>query len=203
MNSENLPGSGPGSGFFKKDEKFDFGVIYKPLGLIFFLYIFILSITLLGASFKLFGKDFAETLLSTTSNPIVGLFIGILATSIIQSSSTTTSILVTMVAAGSISLEGAIPIVMGANIGTTVTNALVSLTHITRSREFSRAFSGAIVHDIFNVLVVIILFPLQYYTNFLGHASTFLTGIFENAGGLHFISPIKAITGPVVKIIIS
>ncbi|MFH2036545.1 MAG: Na/Pi symporter [Candidatus Zixiibacteriota bacterium] len=203
MNAENLPGSGSESGFFRKEKKFDFGIIYKPIGMIFFLYIFILSITLLGDSFKLFGKDFAETLLSTTANPIVGLFIGILATSIIQSSSTTTSILVAMVGTGSISLECAIPIVMGANIGTTITNTMVSLTHITRSREFSRAFAGAIVHDIFNVLVVIILFPLQYYTNFLGHAAVFLTDIFENSGGLHFISPIKTMTMPVVKLIIA
>ncbi|UCD16467.1 MAG: Na/Pi cotransporter family protein, partial [Candidatus Zixiibacteriota bacterium] len=119
--------------------------VLKPIGLIFFLYLFILSITLLGDSFKLFGKEFAQSLLVSTSHPIVGLFIGILATSIIQSSSTTTSIVVGMVAGGLLSIDGAIPIVMGANIGTTVTNTIVSLTHITKSREFQRAFSGAIV----------------------------------------------------------
>ena len=171
--------------------------------MLFFLYLFILSITLLGDAFKLFGKDFAETLLNTTSNPIVGLFIGILATSIIQSSSTTTSILVGMVAGGLISIEGAIPIVMGANIGTTITNTLVSLTHITRSREFSRAFSGAIVHDIFNLLSVAVFFPLQYFTNFLGHIALWMEGLFEGAGGFHFLSPVKALTKPVSEAIIS
>ena len=63
---------------------------------------------------KLFGKDFSETLISTTTNPVVGLFIGILATSIIQSSSSTTSIVVGMVAAGALTIENAIPIIMGA-----------------------------------------------------------------------------------------
>jgi sodium-dependent phosphate cotransporter len=92
---------------------------------------------------------------------------------------------------------------MGANIGTTVTNTLVSLAHITRSREFIRAYSGAVVHDIFNLLTVIVLFPLQYYTNFLGHAAIFLEQFFENAGGLQFISPIKLITKPVSKMIIA
>jgi sodium-dependent phosphate cotransporter len=92
---------------------------------------------------------------------------------------------------------------MGANIGTTITNTLVSLAHITRTRDFSRAFSGAIVHDIFNILVVILLFPLQYFTNFLGHAAVFLERILEGAGGLKFISPINAITKPVAKMIIS
>jgi sodium-dependent phosphate cotransporter len=177
--------------------------IFKPIGLIFFLYIFILSITLLGSAFKLFGKEFAETLLSTTSNPAVGLFIGILATSIIQSSSTTTAILVGMVGSGLISIEGAIPIVMGANIGTTITNTLVSLTHITRTREFVRAFSGAIVHDVFNLLSVAVFFPLQYFTNFLGHSAAFLANIFESSGGLKFSSPIKTITKPVAEEIIN
>jgi len=176
--------------------------LLKPLGLLAALYIFILSITLLGDSFKLFGKDFAETLLKTTSNPVVGLFIGILSTSVIQSSSTTTSIVVGMVAGGMISIEGAIPIVMGANIGTTITNTLVSMAHITRSAEFERAYAGAIVHDVFNILTVIVIFPLQLYTNFLSDIALWLEKIFENAGGFHFISPIKVITKPVSEMII-
>lgn len=174
----------------------------KPLGLLISLYVFILSITLLGEAFKLFGKDFAETLLTTTSNPVVGLFIGILATSVIQSSSTTTSIVVGMVAGGLISIEGAIPIVMGANIGTTITNTLVSLAHITRSKEFERAYAGAIVHDVFNVLSVAILFPLQLTTHFLSDIALWMEHIFEDAGGFTFVSPIKIITKPVAKAII-
>jgi len=199
---EKIPDEEHRIGFHINGRGIKAGNILKPIGILFFLYIFILSITLLGDAFKLFGKDFAETLINTTSNPIVGLFIGILATSIIQSSSTTTSILVGMVASGLITIEGAIPIVMGANIGTTVTNALVSLTHITRSREFSRAFSGAIVHDIFNILSVAIFFPLQYFTNFLGRTAIFMEQMFEGAGGLHFISPIKVMTKPVATMII-
>ena len=109
------------------------------LKLIFFLYLFFFSLQLMGDALKLFGKDFAERLITSTSNPIVGLFIGILATSIIQSSSTTTSILVALVGAGSLSEINAIPILMGANIGTTVTNTLVSMAHITRGQEFKRA----------------------------------------------------------------
>jgi solute carrier family 34 (sodium-dependent phosphate cotransporter) len=176
--------------------------ILKSIGLILFLYLFLLSISLFGDAFKLFGKDFASTLLKSTSNPIVGLFIGILATSLIQSSSTTTTIVVTMVAGGALSIDGAIPIVMGANIGTTITNTIVSLTHITHSEQFKRAFSGAIVHDIFNLLSVAVLLPLQIYTNFLGHSALFFETLLENAGGLSFGSPINAITKPVTTVII-
>ena len=79
-------------------------VLLQVIGLIFFLYLFLLSINLMGGSLKLFGKGLAETLISTTSNPFVGLFIGILATSLIQSSSSTTSIVVGMVGAGVLSV---------------------------------------------------------------------------------------------------
>ncbi len=176
--------------------------IIRILMLIGLLYLFMLSITLMGASFKLFGKDFAKELIATTSNPLVGLVIGVLATSVIQSSSTTTSIVVGLVGAGALTIHNAIPIIMGANIGTSVTNTIVSLGHISIKEEFERAFSASIVHDFFNIIAVILIFPLQYFTNFLEHASGFLAGVFQNIGGLEAVSPIKVITEPAVKIIL-
>lgn len=64
------------------------------------IYLFLVSIGLLGAAFKLFGKDLARQIIEMTSNPLVGLVAGILATTIAQSSSSTTSIVVGMVAGG-------------------------------------------------------------------------------------------------------
>lgn len=52
-----------------------------------FLYLFFTSIELMETAFKGFGKGFAERLIATTSEPFVGLFVGILATSVMQSSS--------------------------------------------------------------------------------------------------------------------
>jgi sodium-dependent phosphate cotransporter len=162
---------------------------------------------MMGSSLKLFGKDFSETLIATTSNPFVGLFIGILATSIIQSSSSTSSIVVGMVAGGAfspdpeVSIQIAIPIIMGANIGTSITNTIASLPQVNRSNEFKRAFAAATVHDFFNFLSVIIIFPLQLATNFLGTIATKMADMFAGVGGLKFLSPIKAITKPVVSII--
>lgn len=173
----------------------------KILLLFILLYFFMLSITLMGSAFKLFGNDFAARLIETTSNPLVGLVIGILATSIVQSSSTTTSVVVGLVGANALSIANAIPIVMGANVGTSVTNLLVSLGHISHKAEFRRAFAAAIVHDIFNILAVVILFPVQYFTNFLDFLSNGLANTFQHLGGLSAISPIKIITGPVVELI--
>ncbi|MEO0084337.1 MAG: Na/Pi symporter [candidate division WOR-3 bacterium] len=160
------------------------------------LYSFLLSINLLGCGLQLLGKGFAERLISFTANPIVALFIGILTTSIVQSSSATTSIVVGMVACQTLNLENAIFIIMGANIGTTITNTLVSLTHITRKIEFQRAFPAAIVHDFFNILSVAVLFPLELRFHILRHSSAILADIFKSIGGISFVSPLKYIINP-------
>ena len=177
--------------------------ILKLIMLLVLLYLFFYSIILLGTALKFFGKDFVKTIISATSNPGVGLFIGILSTSIIQSSSTTTSIVVAMVGGNILTLNNAIPIVMGANIGTSITNFLISLGHISRRIEFRRATAAAVVHDFFNVLTVIIIFPIQYYTNFLGISAEFIANIFEGMGGLKFVSPIKIIVNPLVSMTIN
>jgi len=165
------------------------------------LYVFFVSISLMGASFKFFGKDFAKQLLETTANPLVGLFIGILATSIVQSSSTTTSMTVALVAGGGLDVATAIPIVIGANVGTSVTNTLVSLGHIGRPDEFERAFAAATVHDFFNLMAVVVIFPLQVTTNFLGRAASFLGDKFADVGGLALLNPLKTVVKPSVTAI--
>jgi sodium-dependent phosphate cotransporter len=166
-----------------------------------FIYLFLVSIGLMGTAFKGFGKDFAENLIKTTANPFIGLFIGILATSIVQSSSTTTAIVVGMVGSGVLNVVNAIPIILGANIGTTVTNTLVSLGHIGRREEFKRAISGSTVHDFFNIICVIILFPLELTFGVLSKSAYFLSTSFANIGGIKFTSPIKLATKPLIHLI--
>jgi len=173
----------------------------KILMMLAVLYLFILSIQMMGSSFKLLGRGFAETMIKTTSNPVVGLLIGILVTSIIQSSSTTTSIAVGFVAGGVLTLQGAIPIIMGANIGTTITNTIVSIGHVTRKQEFRRAFAAGTVHDFFNILAVIILFPLEMIFHPIEKSAVLLAGAFVGVGGIKFLSPLKAVTSPVIEII--
>jgi len=175
--------------------KYTSGLI-KTLQILGLLYLFLLSIELIGMGFKLFGKEFAHALIETTSSPFVGLFIGILVTSMVQSSSTVTSIVVGMVAGGTLTISGAIPIVMGSNIGTSVTNTIVSLGSLSRRNEFQKAFSAAVVHDFFNILSVLILFPLQISFNVLGVLSKELADIFVGSSGVTFKSPLKLIVNP-------
>lgn len=175
--------------------------IIKILTVIITIYLFLLAIKLLGHSFKLFGKEFAEAMLQTTSNPFTGLIIGIVATSLIQSSSTTTSIVVGLVAGGVVNLENAIPIIMGANIGTTVTNTLVSLGHVGHKAEFKRAFAAGVVHDFFNICAVLVLFPLEIKFHFIQKTALLLDHSFEGVGGMKMFNPLKVILNPVIDVI--
>ncbi|XP_031563687.1 sodium-dependent phosphate transport protein 2B-like [Actinia tenebrosa] len=142
----------------------------KFILLLFLLYMFICSLSFLSSAFRLLGgKAAGEAFASNEllSNPIAGLMIGLLATVLVQSSSTTTSVVVAMVASSILDVKPAIPIVMGANIGTSVTNTLVSLAQAVDKNEFRRAFAGAVVHDIFNWLSVIVFLPLEVVSHYL------------------------------------
>lgn len=177
-------------------------ILIRIVQLLVFLYLFLFSINLMGASLKMFGQGFAETLIASTSMPLVGLFIGILATSLIQSSSSTTSIVVGMVGSGLLTVPNAIPIIMGANIGTSVTNTLVSMAHINRSQEFRRSFAASTVHDFFNLLAVLVIFPIQSLTNFLGSTATLMADQFQSVGGMQLSSPLKSATKPLVNLLV-
>lgn len=145
------------------------------------LYVFAISVTLMGSSFKLMGRDAAEAILRWADNPFLGLLVGLLMTSLVQSSSTVTTMIVTAVAGGLVPLHVAVPMVMGANIGTTVTNTLVALGSVVRSEEFRRSIAAATVHDFFNLLSVALLLPVEVAVQ--------ATGFLRSVGG-HAIGPL-------------
>ena len=140
--------------------------------------LFLFALDLMTSSLQHMGKNVAETILLATSNPFTGLFIGLLITAMLQSSSTTTSLVVALVASGSITLQSAIPIIMGANIGTTITSTIVSLSFINKKKEFRRAVAAGTYHDFFNILTATVLFPLEYYYGFLSSLSAWITSFF-------------------------
>ncbi|WP_420919479.1 Na/Pi symporter [Vibrio pectenicida] len=167
--------------------------------LAFMLYLLLLAVSMVGSGFKWATGDQAKVLFEFASHPVAGLMIGLVATALIQSSSTVTSIIVGLVAGG-LPVETAIPMIMGANIGTTVTNTLVSLGHIRDKEEFKRAFASATIHDFFNLLAVAIFLPLEMMFGILEKTSHWLVSPFLATGdmsikGLNFIKPI---TKPVV-----
>jgi sodium-dependent phosphate cotransporter len=168
----------------------------KWMQLLFLIYIILLAVSVIGDGFKLATGEHATALFEFAQNPLLGLIIGMTATALIQSSSTVTSIIVAMVAGG-LPVGIAIPMVMGANIGTSITNTIVSLGHITNKNEFQRAFSAATVHDFFNMLCVLIFLPLEIAFGFLEKiSSTVITWLGKiQTSGTGF-NPVKAITEP-------
>ena len=171
-------------------------VVATVVYFLFLLYLFFFSIELMSAAFRMGGRGFAEQLLNTASDPVAGLIIGFLATSLIQSSSTTTTIVVGLVAADALTIQLAIPIIMGANIGTTTTNTIVAIAHVTRPAEFKRAFAASTVHDFFNVLAALVVLPIEIFFHPVEKMATFLQGAFAGVGGMSLASPLKAVVRP-------
>jgi len=131
------------------------------IGVLFFLYFFLIALDLLGSAFKVIAGESAGDLFTSVSNPVAGLMVGILATVLVQSSSTTTSIIVTAVGANVLPIKTAIPMIFGANIGTSVTNTIVSMGFFSQREEMRRGFAGATVHDMFNYMNVCFWFPVE------------------------------------------
>lgn len=156
------------------------------------VYFFLCAIEIFSLAVRQLGEHKAEDLLQGMNNPFAGLAAGILSTVLVQSSSVTTSIIVSMVGSGALPLACAVPMVMGANVGTSITNTLVSLGHVARDAEFRRTFAGATVHDIFNILTVVILLPIELATGFLRHTAELLVEPLQaiEAGG-KFRSPVN------------
>jgi sodium-dependent phosphate cotransporter len=141
------------------------------------IYILIVAVSLISRGFRAAVGDEAEALFAFADNPFLGLMVGIISTALVQSSSTTTSIVVSLVAGG-LPVVIAIPMIMGANLGTSITNTLVSIAHIAHKEEFKLAFSAATVLDLFNILAVIIFFPLEEIFHFLERLSGFFANLF-------------------------
>lgn len=150
--------------------------ISRILGILAATALFLFALNFAGHAFKVAGGDIARSILSVTYNPFISLFIGLLITALIQSSSTSTSMIVAAVATGSLDYANAVPMIMGANIGTTLTSTMVSIGYITRRKEFRKAIAAGTQHDIFNILITIILFPLELYYGFLSALASWITG---------------------------
>ena len=168
------------------------GWLARLILLVLMVYVFLAAIELFKNAIGMIGQGAADRLFSGLENPFAGLAVGILMTALMQSSSVTTSMVVALVGSGELELRYAVPIVMGANIGTSITCALVSLGHITRKAEFRRAFAGATAHDVFNLLSVTLLFPLELATGYLRHGAQWLVRALPlQAVGGEFHSPVK------------
>jgi len=190
-----------------KPEGSSWATAVNVVGALVSLYVFLVGLSLMGSAFQVLGGRGASSMFSYVDNPVSGLMTGVLATVLVQSSSTSTSIVVAMVGEGALTVRNAIPVIMGANIGTSVTNTIVSLGQAGNPIDLQRAFSGATVHDMFNMLTVATLLPVEAVTAAIqgeGGPLYWITksltqGLMGGEGGSPlFTSPVKLVTKPVV-----
>ncbi|WP_290910283.1 Na/Pi symporter [Halomonas sp.] len=172
------------------------------------LYLFLAALNVLGAGLGTFGSD--SDLLTRAfaygANPFIALMAGVLVTMIVQSSSFTSALIVTLVASGEMTLGTAVFAIMGANIGTAVTGVIVALANVRIKRNFRRSFTAAMMHDLFNILTVMLVFPVEWLTGMFHEGGrgifTRLAGWLAELIGLEEVarpsSPIKVITAPIV-----
>uniref|UniRef100_A0A3Q4BFM4 Sodium-dependent phosphate transport protein 2A n=1 Tax=Mola mola TaxID=94237 RepID=A0A3Q4BFM4_MOLML len=169
------------------------------------LYLFVCSLDILSSAFQLAGGRVAGDIFQENailSNPVAGLVVGILVTVLVQSSSTSTSIIVSLVSSGLLDVQSAIPIIMGSNIGTSVTNTIVALMQAGERDEFERAFAGATVHDCFNWLSVLVLLPLEAASGLLRRTSQLAVDTLQLSSEEEAPELLKVLTEPLTMMII-
>ncbi|MEH0158287.1 Na/Pi symporter [Limibacter armeniacum] len=167
----------------KGGDKTWYNTLTRVLSIMAAFILFLVAFELMTMAIGALGKDYTRNLITATSNPFIALFIGMLVTAIVQSSSTVTAVVVAMAGTGTINYTDAVPIIMGANIGTTITSTLVSLGYIGSKNMFRKAIAAASLHDFFNLFTALVLFPLEYLTKSLsGLSETIANNIFPNMG---------------------
>lgn len=175
------------------------------LGIAFLVYVLLAGVTTIGEGFKWLtgGAEGAATIFAFASNPLIGVILGTLATALVQSSSTVTSVIVGMVAGG-LPVSIAVPMIMGANMGTTITNTIVSLGDIAERDTFKRAFQAATVHDFFNLYSIIIFLPLEVLFHPLERIGGAVANVFagDSSASISDANFLGAITKPLAHFIV-
>lgn len=117
--------------------------------------------------------DSVKQFLASIKNPILIVFLGALFTAIIQSSSVLTSIVITMVVAGLLSLNQGIYLTMGSNIGSCVVAILAGIASGTNAKR------TALIHLFFNVMGVVLFLMLSFMMNIFSNGTWNFGTIFE------------------------
>lgn len=178
------------------------------------LFGFILSLTgfkdawALAFSTEASGSAVQAILDASFSTPATALLSGIVITSLIQSSSATIAIVVATVGAGVISVEQSVFILMGANIGTTITNTIVGLALSHQPDEFRRMAPSILVDDVYKILNVTLFFVIENATGLLHKLSVGFVAFLETSTAVSsalegFPDLIDLITEPIVVGLVS
>jgi sodium-dependent phosphate cotransporter len=161
------------------------------------LYFFMVAVKIIGESFTLLLGCDADSAFDFAHNPVAGLMIGTIATALLHSSGTVTSITVALVGSGGLSVRQAVPVIMGANIGTCVTCIMVAFGQVGERKRFERAMAAATVHDMYNIWSVFVMFPLEVIAHPLEKLSVAMSKAKASSGD--FKSPVDAVVNPLTS----
>ena len=185
---------------------FIFFIIVKLCFVIVFLYMFLLSLNFLTIGFTLvtpYLLSAKETFGFFLANPFGAFAIGIFFTSILQDCTSTISISVTLVGAGIIKLKNTVPLIIGANIGSCVTNSLMAMTLTSNDQEFKRGFSAATLIDIFNYLTASVILAAEIIFGFMTFLSEKLASLMpDDAESLKKINFVSTLVDPFLNLFI-
>ena len=137
--------------FSKKDSAKHIGFVILGFGLLFY------GMKVMSDTMKPLRTDPTfNSILTSFENPFLGILAGAIFTALIQSSSATTGIVITLASSGSITLEAGIPLILGANIGTCITALLAGLK---ATRDAKRVAIGHVLFNVIGVLVFCFWIP--------------------------------------------
>jgi sodium-dependent phosphate cotransporter len=165
------------------------------------LYFFMVAVKFIGDGFTLaLGCD-TKGAFDFANNPVAGLMIGTVATALLHSSGTVTSIVVALVGSGGMTIRQGVYVIMGANVGTCVTCIMVAFGQVGDRTRFQRAMAAATVHDMYNIWSVFVMFPIEVVFHPLEKMSVAMSNAKTSSGA--FNSPVDAIVNPLTQILIS
>ncbi|HJL78109.1 MAG TPA: Na/Pi cotransporter family protein [Candidatus Marinimicrobia bacterium] len=137
--------------FSKKDTAKHIGFVILGFGLLFY------GMKVMSDTMKPLRTDPTfNSILTSFENPFLGILAGAIFTALIQSSSATTGIVITLASSGSITLEAGIPLIFGANIGTCITALLAGLK---ATRDAKRVAIGHVLFNLVGVLAFCFWIP--------------------------------------------
>ncbi|KAH7945905.1 hypothetical protein HPB49_017050 [Dermacentor silvarum] len=189
----------------ERSAQFVVSMVGKMAVLLVCWYLFLVSLDLLSSAFKLFAghqSSIRGPKSDVIRNPVVGIMTGLLVTVLVQSSSSSTSITISLVGSQLLSVKQAIPIVMGANLGSSVTSSVAALSQVTRRDELRRAFAVATAHGLFNWLTLVVLLPFEVTFAFLESSSRMAVEALDRKHRLLRYNHLRALTRPLTSFII-
>jgi sodium-dependent phosphate cotransporter len=174
------------------------------LFIVLLVYLLMVAVGVLSQGFRALsgGSDGAERIFEFATNPLVGVLLGILATALVQSSSAVTSVIVGLVGGG-LPIITAIPMIMGSNMGTTITNTLAALGNLREDEAFNRSFAAATVHDFFNLFTIFIFLPLELLFHPLEYFSRWMARWFYGSADVSVgrFDFIRLVTRPAINVV--